>query len=147
MRKIKIQFQKGEKIKARLLTSLAPETCNIIWNQLPIKTIARHSRWSGREFNTNISKLPKLPKRENQTIYTSIGEICYWREWLEHSHSPNQALAFYYGAELARSHKGNEPVNVFAQVDYNQLDLLKKIGERIWLEGEELIVIRKSSND
>lgn len=143
MKQIKIQFKNGEIINAELLTSLAPETCNAIWDLLPFKTTVRHSRWSGREFNTQISKIENLPERENQTIYTSVGEICYWREWLDHSHSPNQALAFYYGAELARSHRGDEPVNVFARVDYNKLDELKKIGERIWLEGEELIIIEK----
>jgi hypothetical protein len=143
MKKIKFIFEKGDVLFATLNEKEAPETVSLIWGSLPCESEITQSRWSGREINFK-ADLHSLPSRENQTIYTSIGEICYWRNWrLEESGKPEHVIAIYYGAEMARSHMGEEPVNVFGQVDYNQLEVMKKIGERIWLEGLEKIRMEK----
>ncbi|MFD0824180.1 DUF3830 family protein [Neobacillus sp. M.A.Huq-85] len=141
MRKIKITFERGGEVLASLNESQAPQTCERIWNLLPLGSVVTHSRWSGREINFSYHDTQCIP-RENQTIYTSIGEICYWRDWdWEGFGDPPQVLAIYYGAELARSMKGNEPVNVFAQVDYSEIQKLIEIGEKVWLSGTEKIYV------
>lgn len=143
MKRIRFRFEGGGEVSATLLEEKAPLTCEKIWNALPLESIVTQSRWSGREFNFTYNE-KDLPPRENQTIYTSLGEVCYWRDWnWEENGTIPQALAIYYGAELARSHKGSEPVNVIAQVDYSEFDKLVQIGERIWLEGKEKIYIER----
>jgi len=143
MRRILITFENGESFPATLQEDKSPQTCQIVWEALPFSQTVKHSRWSGREVNFEFSSTT-MPKRENQTISTSIGEVIYWRDWPRES-EPDvlEVLAIYYGAEHTRSHKGDELVNVFAQIDYAYLDLLQKVGERIWLSGTEKVTISK----
>jgi hypothetical protein len=143
LKRIRFRFENGDILTARLLEDKAPQTCEKIWNSLPLESAVTQSRWSGREVNFAY-KENDMPRRENQTIYTSMGEVCYWRDWIwEEDGEHPQAIAIYYGAELARSHRGSEPVNVFAQVEYHEFERLAQIGERIWLEGKEKIFIER----
>lgn len=145
MKKILITFENGESFPAILQENKAPKTCEKVWEALPFTSVATHSRWSGREVNFAF-KSNELPKRENQTISTSVGEVIYWRDWpVDSDPDVSEVIAIYYGAEHTRSHKGDEPVNVFAQIDYANLELLKTVGERIWLNGTEKIQIKKLS--
>ncbi len=73
------------------------------------------------------------PKRENQTIVTSLGELVYLRDW--EAVRMIEGIANYYGAEHTRSHRGDEPITVMAQI----LDQLFTVGDRIWLNGTEHI--------
>ncbi|MCC3646791.1 DUF3830 family protein [Cytobacillus oceanisediminis] len=143
MKRILITFENGESFPATLKEDKAPHTCEKVWEALPLCSVVRHSRWSGRDLNFAI-KSNDLPKRENQTILTSIGEVVYWRDWpLETDSKVNEVIAIYYGAEHTRSNKGDELVNVFAQIDYTHFELLETVGERIWLNGTEKIKIEK----
>ncbi|KAF0822691.1 DUF3830 family protein [Cytobacillus firmus] len=143
MKRILITFENGESFPATLKEDKAPQTCEKVWEALPLCSVVRHSRWSGRDLNFAI-KSNDLPKRENQTILTSIGEVVYWRDWpLETDSKVNEVIAIYYGAEHTRSNKGDELVNVFAQIDYTHFELLETVGERIWLNGTEKIKIEK----
>jgi hypothetical protein len=145
MKSILITFENGESFPAILQEDKAPETCQKVWEALPFTSVVTHSRWSGREVNFAF-KSNEHPKRENQTISTSVGEVIYWRDWpIDSDPDVGEVLAIYYGAEHTRSHKGDELVNVFAQIDYENLDLLKTVGERIWLNGTERIQIEKLS--
>ncbi|WP_394140087.1 DUF3830 family protein [Cytobacillus oceanisediminis] len=143
MKRILLKFENGEEITASMLEEKAPYTCGKIWNSLPLESVVTQSRWSGREVNFAYTE-KDMPPRENQTIFTSVGEVCYWRDWnWEGEGDHPQAIAIYYGAEMARSHRGHEPVNVFAQVDYHELEGLVQIGERVWLEGKHKIFIER----
>ncbi|WP_017728847.1 DUF3830 family protein [Halalkalibacterium ligniniphilum] len=143
MRRILISFKNGEVFPATLNEEKAPQTCKNVWETLPFYSIVKHSRWSGREVNFEL-QTKILPAKENQTIFTSAGEVVYWRDWTnEYEEAPFEVLAIYYGAEHTRSWKGNEPVNVFAQIDASHLERLKEVGERIWLKGTEQVYIQK----
>ncbi|WP_163971873.1 DUF3830 family protein [Oceanobacillus halotolerans] len=143
MKRIRIRFEGGEELYATLIENSAPQTCKIIWESLPFQSVVTQSRWSGREVNLKYDN-NDYPIRENQTIYTGKGELCYWRDWnSEGDIPPSQAIAIYYGAELARSNRGNEPVNVFAQIDFKYFNILDEIGERIWLKGAEDIYFER----
>ncbi|WP_174614797.1 DUF3830 family protein [Virgibacillus ihumii] len=144
MKHLKIRFEGGEELSATLLEESAPLTCKAIWDSLPFQSTVTQSRWSGREINLRYDN-DSYPIKENQTIYTSKGEVCYWRDWgWEGDSPPSQAIAIYYGAELARSNKGNELVNVFAQIHFNHFTILNKIGERVWLKGAEKVCFKRS---
>src|SRR5690625_1791275 len=129
MRQIKITFESGDSVIANLIDN---KTADIVYQSLPLESTVVHSRWSGREVNLNATLIDR-PTRENQTIYTSIGDLCYWRDWRGSEETTNHVIAIYYGAELARSNIGDEPVNVFGGIIHSDFDVMKKIGERIWL--------------
>ncbi|WP_245590393.1 DUF3830 family protein [Aneurinibacillus terranovensis] len=97
--------------------------------------------WKRSNFQIQCSQ---LPKEENQTIYTSIGEIVYWRGCYKGSdEQPTEVLAIYYGPESSRSFRGEEKVTVIGQIDYGKLNELKVVGERIWLRGTEKVRVEK----
>jgi hypothetical protein len=144
MRRILISFEKGGSFPATLLDDDAESTCGEIWDILPITSTVSHSRWSGREVNLTL-QTKNLPIEEHQTIYTSKGEIIYWRDW-NSTKNPSEVLAIYYGAEETRSSKGPERVNVIGQIDFDRLQELKIVGERVWLSGMEQIRIDKLEN-
>ncbi|WP_042353783.1 DUF3830 family protein [Bacillus rubiinfantis] len=145
MKHIRISFERGGELTAMLLEDAAPKTCQMIWKAMPLESVVTHSRWSGREINFVCDDI-SAPPRENQTIYASAGELCYWRDWQSES-IEQQVIAIYYGAELARSHKGNERINVFAQLLQTDILLLKEIGERVWLTGTEKVYIERINNE
>src|SRR5699024_3852704 len=113
----------------------SPKPCEAFWKSLPFNANFTQSRWSVREINFEKSFISPLPV-ENQIIYTCIGVIYYWIDMRgEVSAFTPQVIAIYYGVELARSNKGEEIVNVFAQIDYENIENLKNAGEEVWLEG------------
>jgi hypothetical protein len=79
--------------------------------------------------------------RENQTSTANTGDVIYWKEW-EIEENPPEALAFYYGAEVIRDHRGFLSVNVFARISQDQWPLIEEIGIRIWQKGFEKIHIQ-----
>lgn len=141
-KKIKVILESGKSFIAKLHDN---DTANIIYKSLPIESEVTHSRWSGREFNFPINISTK-PNRENQSIFTSEGDLCYWRDWrydYEENGHTKHVFAIYYGPEQARSHVGDEPVNIFGRVLEEDLEIVKQIGESIWLEGTEKIRVEK----
>ncbi|WP_134698654.1 DUF3830 family protein [Ammoniphilus sp. YIM 78166] len=142
-KQVMIHFERGGSFKAALNVQAAPDLCRSVWDVLPIESVATHSRWSGREVNFQFQSR-SLPKDENQTIYTSIGELVYWRGCYKVSDDqPAEVLAIYYGPEESRSFRGPEKVSVIGQIDYGQLKELAAVGERIWLHGTEKIRVEK----
>lgn len=142
MKKIKVTFKSSNSVIGTLHDN---ETANIIYESLPLESTAIHSRWSGREVNFTLN-LKGSPKRENQSIYTSIGDICYWRDWRNEANDTmltKHVVAIYYGSEHARSHIGDEPVNIFGKIDEEYIEKIKQIGENIWLTGTEIVRIEK----
>lgn len=136
--KLKLSFERGGELELEVLTDVAPKTIEVILGLLPIENIVYHSRWSGREINTEI-KTGKTVSRENQTIQTKTGDVVYWREWEKVSPEAAEVIAIYYGPELTRDHRGFQPVNVFATIDPTQWKLIEEIGIRIWRKGGELM--------
>ncbi|MDI6895316.1 MAG: DUF3830 family protein [Bacillota bacterium] len=142
-RRIKISFERGGEVTATLLEDEAPQTCEVVWRQLPITSEAVHTRWCGREVNWAVD-FGRRPPRENQTITSSVGNVVYWREWEGlYPSTGAEALGVYYGAELIRDHRGHQPVNVFAQVDTSSWNLLREVGYRVWRQGAERVTVTR----
>ncbi|MGI6485870.1 MAG: DUF3830 family protein [Tepidanaerobacteraceae bacterium] len=142
-RRIIFTFERGGEIRGILKFDEAPETCSTIWNLLPLEAYVLHTRWCGREINFPI-KTPQSPPRENEQIFVSKGDIVYWREWEGlYAKTGAEALAIYYGAEHTRDCRGNLPVNIIGNVDYEDLNVLKEIGIRIWQKGGEKVTVTK----
>ncbi|MCL5045904.1 MAG: DUF3830 family protein [Actinobacteria bacterium] len=146
-RKIRISFERGGEVTATLLEDEAPETCNVVWDRLPVMSEMLHTRWCGREVNWAVD-LGRRPPRENQTITSSVGNVVYWREWDGlYPSTGAEALAVYYGAELIRDHRGHQPVNVFAQVDTSSWGILREVGHRVWRRGAERVTVTRVEHD
>jgi hypothetical protein len=137
--RIKLSFERGGELYADLLEKAAPKTIEKVLATLPYETDAYHTRWCGREVNFPIHSLKPIA-RENQTATSNTGDVVYWKEW-ETEENPPEALAFYYGAEVIRDHRGFLPVNVIARISQDQWPLIEEIGLRIWQKGIERIRI------
>jgi hypothetical protein len=140
MEKIVFEFSRGGKLEGELFTNTTPRTYDYLQNILPLQDVKLyHSRWCGREINIPIANSDfNLPPQENQTVQTSAGDIVYWREWPgSFQNTGQEALAIYYGAEYVRDYRGSLPVNHIGHINYEQLNDVKKIGERVWKEGIE----------
>ncbi|MEM3489197.1 MAG: DUF3830 family protein [Nitrososphaerota archaeon] len=137
--KIKFCFEKGGILEGELKREYgSPQTLQLLESFGKYKGLARHSRYSGREVYIPISSSFLAPK-EKCSIYLSKGDITYWRDWRGNGKEP--VISFFYGPELARSSQGDEPVNIIGRIKEDQIQQSEEIGERIWLEGAELVEI------
>lgn len=140
--KIKITFQSGKSLFVHLNED--SRTAREIYKMLPFKSEAVHSRWSGREINAELPIDQKIPP-EDQTIYTSLGEVCYWSNWRRgENEEQKHVIAIYYGAEMTRSKCGEEPVNVIGRVKECDIETLTELGEMIWLKGAQKMYMERA---
>jgi hypothetical protein len=128
-KKIEMEFNKGGKFTAVLLMKEAPKTCEAFLKALPMSVNCRQGRFSGEEFycQTNV-----LCDEENQVL-PQWGDISF------NSDKSWKAVCVYYGSKVA---KKSSLYNLFARIVSNNLDELRTVGERIWLQGEEIAQIR-----
>ncbi len=139
---LRLEFERGGVLTARLLSEAAPRTVERVLAALPVQAVAYHSRWSGREVNFPIRLGVQAPPRENDTTSVSYGDVIYWREWGKPDGAA-EVLAFYYGAEVTRDHRGTLLVNVFARIPEAQWPLAAEIGVRIWRSGGERVRVAR----
>lgn len=138
---IEISFDRGGTVKARL-TAEAKHTIECISKAMPLKAKVFQARWSGREIFIPVNLAIK-PPRERQTIRANLGDVIYFCEWSDaYDDTGFEAIGIFYGPEIVREWRGDAPVNVFAQIDPSQWDLLKQIGERVWKQGGEGVALR-----
>ncbi|MEK6243432.1 MAG: DUF3830 family protein [Pseudomonadota bacterium] len=137
---LEFRFERGGTLRAKLAAE-AKRTIECISNALPMGAKVFQARWSGREIFVPVN-LAEKPPREHQSIRVSLGDVIYFCEWAEaYEHTGFEAIGMFYGPEIVREWRGDAPVNVFAQIDPSQWDLLKEIGERVWRQGGENIDI------
>jgi hypothetical protein len=119
-----IEFSKGGRFTALLLTKEAPKTCEAFLGKMPVQVTFRQARFAGEEFYFQIDMNTEL---ENQ-IAPTWGDIAFNADpkW--------KAVCIYYGNTIRQ---GGPPFNLFARIISGNLEELKKVGERVWLQGEE----------
>jgi hypothetical protein len=131
-KKFEIEFEKGGKFVAVLLTNEAPKTCEMFLKALPLEARVRQARFAGEEF---FFQTEMIGNPENQVP----------PEWGEIAFNPDihwKAVCVYYGSNF----RVKTPFNLFARIVSDNLDELKKVGERIWIEGEETARVRLISS-
>jgi hypothetical protein len=134
--------------KAKLLEDLAPKTCEIIYNALPISSDsskdkgAVHSAWSGEVImiRWDFDKLPLKIPTENQTIYAREGVVA-----CHDMHAPLNEIYIVYRYGYFHYWRGSNPYNEFAKIT-DDLDKLAEIGRRIQLEGRKKFLMRKKGS-
>jgi hypothetical protein len=137
MAKMRIEFEKGGAFEARLLEEEAPKTCATIKQRLPFAYRFQQSIVSGQAM---VALPPDLTVgRENQRVAgTPPGTIAFLvRD--EPVLVPDE-IYIAYGIFISRglTVDAKQPVNVWAQIE-SDLDELKRVGQRIHLDGAEMV--------
>lgn len=137
MSSIKIEFEHGGTFVARLLEEEAPKTCKTIKEHLPFEYRFHHSIISGHAI---VTLPPDLTvERENQRVAGIPPGTLSFLVRDEPVLVPDE-IYISYGIFISRglTVDAKQPVNVFAQIE-TDLDQLKSIGQRILLEGAEIV--------
>lgn len=79
-RYIEIAMEKRQvSVRARLLDELAPRTCQVIWDHLPLGGQAYHAKYARNEIYTLVSAFADPePGHENTTITPIPGDLVYF---------------------------------------------------------------------
>lgn len=166
MRYIEIALEKrGVSCVARLLDDLAPRTCAVVWNALPVNGSAYHAKYARNEIYTLLPALSQHePGLENPTVTPIPGDVCYFSfeaseigsvaygyDEGSQAHSGEQVidLAFFYGRNnlLLNGDRGFIPGNVFATIEHG-LPAMADAAQDMWLNGvanESLLFRRHES--
>ena len=124
-----IEFSKGGRFTVALLMKEAPKTCEAFLKALPLEVRFRQARFAGEEFYFQADINVEL---ENQ-VAPVWGNISFNADpkW--------KAVCVYYGNNVKKT---GAPYNLFGRVVSESLEELKKVGERVWIQGEEVAHIR-----
>jgi hypothetical protein len=127
-KRFEIEFAKGGRFTAVLLTEEAPKTCAAFLKVLPFAGQVRQARFSGEEcyLQSSMSSEP-----ENQ-------QMPHWGDIAFNADPKWRAVCIYYGDHL----RVRTPYNLFARIISNNLEELKRAGERVWLQGEEAAEVK-----
>ncbi len=137
MAHMKIEFEKGGTFTAKLLEDEAPKTCKTIKERLPFEYRFHQSIVSGQAM---VALPPDLTvERENQRVAGIPPGALSFLVKDEPVLVPDE-IYIAYGIFISRglTVDAKQPVNVFAQIEEN-LDELKRIGQRLVLEGAEMV--------
>jgi hypothetical protein len=137
MAKIKLEFERGGVFAAQLLEDEAPKTCQTIKEHLPFEYKFHQSIVSGQAIVTLPPDLTVEP--ENQRVAgVPPGALCFLvRD--EIVLVPDE-IYIAYGIFISRGLTVDmkQPVNVFGQIE-SDLDELKKVGQRVLMNGAEIV--------
>jgi hypothetical protein len=89
----------GESVIAEMLDDEAPQTCQLVWDQLPLEQKVFHGQFSGAEIFMLLDTPTPAPP-ENRTQLPLPGEILYWSETdtsVTGGGKPVAEICFIYG--------------------------------------------------
>lgn len=132
-----LKSKDGIRVRFRLYEKEAPLTCKALLKAFPLSVKFVQGRYAGEEIYSPKGPNIKLPA-ENATINLKVGEIGYAPP------SPRNEVSKCFGIVYGDA-KLSDWVNVFGIVVEKDLPLLKKIGEKLWLEGSQELVFEKRS--
>jgi len=132
-----LETEKGQQIRFELLKGEAPITIGAFEGLLPLKLKLLHARTSGEELWT-----PDGPELnialENATVHIEPGEL-----GIAPVHPRNKiskCVVLAYGP--ARLY---DCANIFARVIKEDEEHLKVLGNAIWMEGAQTVILRLQS--
>lgn len=124
MAKVEVEFERGGRFVIALLAEEAPHTCRAFLSALPLKGLeVRHAKSSGDEVYVQAKEM--ACEKENN-VDPVQGDVVFnpmpkWR-----------AVCIYYGPGITNQINFNK----FGHIS-EELEELKKVGNRIWLRGTE----------
>ena len=119
----------------RLEKELAPKTCSVVMQMLPLIHKAIHVRWSGEGFWMPFGDEHISLPYENHTSHPSKGEVLLYPGGIS-----EMEIIFAYGSCTFASKVGQLAGNHFMTIE-NDLELLAEFGKRILWEGAQDVVV------
>lgn len=137
MRGFTIKTMEGQVIRFNYYNSEAPVSVNAFDQQLPFTLSFYHARVCGQEFwRAGAFSFDII--QENASIFTEPGEVVLGPTKPARNKAGGGGIGVYYGEG-----KGLDAANIFAKVFEDDLPLLKALGEKIWLQGEQELTFEK----
>ena len=142
-RYIRLEFQRGGTFKARMLDSLAPKTCQMIYDSLPFSSNALNSSFSGYVFY--LTRGFEFHEIENPVVFgVQPGDIFLNtnanRSVFEGAILPPRVVVAYSPSVILQNWAGYLPSNHFAKIIEADMDEFYKVGKRIRWEGKEEVM-------
>jgi hypothetical protein len=130
MKGFKLITQDKQAIRFTYYLDVAPITSRKFSELLPFSRRFMHARVSGQEVWTdNAPDLDTL--QENASVFTFPGEVVFGPS-KPIRNKTNHCMGIYYGEG-----RGLDAANIFAKVVQEDVELLKKLGEQIWISGQQ----------
>jgi hypothetical protein len=131
--------------RARLLREQAPETCEAVWNDLPVAGLARHGIYSGSEVYLVLPVL-LAPPRENATTIVGPGDVGFLTVEKGSGYGIEEAyseICWFYDLDATPSMpEGPIAVNVFARL--YDADAFFSLCRRMRLEGAKRLEVARA---
>lgn len=132
--------------KAELLEEQAPETCSLIWSQLPIEGCFHHAYYSGPELAMVLPEFLDV-KPEKPTAVILPWEIAFTslraQDFIDVEQDFSEILFFYDRNTGPKMLDGPVKVTIFARFLDSQANL-KDLCYRIRSEGQKTFTIRRA---
>jgi hypothetical protein len=138
--------------QARLLEGLAPRTCQLLWDHLPIEEETYHTRRSGCELFIITPSWPELPGQENATMFAETGDIFFYFQpgypdaplhLKERGLRDYVHLGFFYGRD-------SQPTGPFGPMAGNRFAVFREnlsgfaaVAQKTRQEGYETLILRR----
>lgn len=139
---------------AELLDEQAPQTCQLIWETLPIEETVYHCIRCGREVFALIPPLRCVPPPENRSLVPTPGDLWFMHFPDDYQYNPpgfradkrgTFDLVIWYGPDSwALDPAGNMIAGTHWARIISNLDPFAKACEQIWLIGTERMLIRRA---
>ena len=131
--------------RARLLDQEAPQTCQLLWERLPIAAETIHAQFSGCKLYVLFPWDGTPVPRENFTVCTDAGDLFFvWSGWSGPAGAGTVEVAVFYDRDaVPMGANAPHPGVLFATVVDN-LSGFAEAGEAIWREGSETLIISRS---
>lgn len=151
-RRIKITLTKRNvSCVATLMDDVAPRTCQIVWDSLPLESQVHHAKYARNEIYTLVPSFGDSPELENTTITPITGDVVYFEfpkaqiATVSHGYANDQSayrsektvdLALFYERNnlLLNPDIGFVPGNVFARIDEG-LGEMAAAAQDLWRAG------------
>ena len=137
-------IEQNIKAKARLLEKEMPRTCKIIIENLPLKSIATHARYSGSEVAMLLSTDIKI-EREKATTSVETGDVAYvWLNQNDHyglDDDVSEICWFYDKDSTPTMAEGAVRVNIFARFEGDNLKAFYKASANTRITGVKEVLI------
>lgn len=131
----KITTPDHQTIRFQYYGEAAPITSKAFAALLPFTRTFFHARISGQEIWTD--DVPPLDiMQENASVCTEPGEVVFGPSKPVRTKTAN-TMGIYYGEG-----KGLDAANIFAKVLDEDVVKLKKLGEKIWKEGQQVLIFQ-----
>lgn len=126
---IEFLFGRGGVVRAKLLCDEAPQTCEAVWNALPLEVVAKQARTAGEEI---YAETPIRGLKEENVTQAKAGDVHFC------THDPYYSITMYYGNMVKVA-----PFNWFARIKDEDMTRFQEIAHRIWMLGFERMIVSK----